>query len=95
MPKPVLHSGPLHWAPRKAYIVYLQEFKSLQILELLYEKEKLKNCVHTSQIMLTAAGDGCNGLHKTMACLVAILATLCREIDVSHIISILNLFQAD
>lgn len=39
MPKPVLHSGLLHWAPRKAYIVYLQEFKSLQILELLYEKE--------------------------------------------------------
>lgn len=40
--------------------------------------------------MLTAAGDGCNGLHKkkTMACLVAILAMLCREIDVNHIISI-------
>lgn len=26
MPKPALHSGPLHWALHKAYIVYLQGF---------------------------------------------------------------------
>lgn len=55
----MLYSGTLHWEPHKHYIVYLQEFERLHILELLY-----KNSVHTSQILLTAADYGCNGLHK-------------------------------
>lgn len=90
MSKPMLHSGPLHWEPHKVLIVYLQEFESLHVLGLLYKKG-----VHTSQILLTAADYGCNGLHKEKinGMLSRCTATLCREIDVTCIISILNLFQ--
>lgn len=79
--------GALTLGDTQSNVVYLQELMIFHIFKLLYSRK----CLHTPQI-LTAAGDGCNGLHrKPMACLVDKLAMLCEEIDVSHIISILNL----